>query len=125
MIGHLETWDQDALYVTEKVRRYNTSFSQFHFGRFLYLQQNIHSQQDARPGLWKLHFFQVETNTAMLYKNSHRNKKISTEEITLKFFAQLTNEQGLRLYERLKIDFEMFDYDPKPYLERCNGTQSQ
>ena len=38
-------------------------------------------------------------------------------EFTGKYFSQLTVMQILELYQVYKIDFDIFDYSPKPYLE--------
>ena len=37
-------------------------------------------------------------------------------DTTLRLFASLSHETVWKLYQHYKIDFEMFEYDPRPYL---------
>lgn len=39
----------------------------------------------------------------------------------MKYYAQLTKSQVLGLYEIFKYDFEIFDYDPKPFLNAAKS----
>jgi hypothetical protein len=61
-----------------------------------------------------------KTNLSYLVEEKHIHKKNSVphdEKRGLKYFAQLTSEQRERLHEIYYLDFAMFGYDPKPYLE--------
>ena len=40
----------------------------------------------------------------------------STEDMALALFAKLPHSLKKQLYELYKIDFEMFDYDAKPFM---------
>ncbi|KAL1122115.1 hypothetical protein AAG570_003521 [Ranatra chinensis] len=44
-------------------------------------------------------------------KNGHGN-----ESIAAVYFSQLTRSDVERLYQKYRLDFELFDYDVKPYL---------
>nr|CAD7404804.1 unnamed protein product [Timema poppensis] len=46
----------------------------------------------------------------------HKTKEESNE-IAKRYFSQLTKEQVLKLYEKYKVDFELFDYKADLYLE--------
>lgn len=49
---------------------------------------------------------------------NHHSTKGSTEKMTEHYFSKLTKKQGYDLYNMYHLDFEMFDYDPKPYLDK-------
>ena len=40
----------------------------------------------------------------------------SKENTSFQLFATLSHETVWKLYQHYKLDFEMFDYDPRPYL---------
>ena len=46
----------------------------------------------------------------------HHSTKGKTEQTAKGYFSKLTQKQGQDLYNMFHMDFEMFDYDPKPYL---------
>ena len=47
----------------------------------------------------------------------HENKSHgdSTEDLAIQLFSKLPENLVEQLYELYKIDFEMFEYDPRPY----------
>ena len=47
----------------------------------------------------------------------HENKSHgdSTENLAIHLFSKLPKDLVEQLYELYKIDFEMFEYDPRPY----------
>ena len=46
---------------------------------------------------------------------SHTSK-VSTKEMTKEYFGTLSQKQKEDLYHMFRLDFEMFNYDPKIYL---------
>ena len=46
----------------------------------------------------------------------HKSTGDSTTDLALKLFAKLPQDLKKQLYDLYKIDFEMFDYDAKPFL---------
>ena len=38
-------------------------------------------------------------------------------DLTKKYFSEISKEEAQILYEIYQVDFEMFDYDPKLYIE--------
>ena len=46
----------------------------------------------------------------------HKSIGDSTTELALDLFAKLPQDLKKQLYELYKIDFEMFEYDAKPFL---------
>ena len=48
-------------------------------------------------------------------KNCH-SSKLSTKEMTKEYFDTLSQRQKEDLYHMFRLDFEMFNYDPKMYL---------
>ena len=59
------------------------------------------------------------TNVGMNKDNLGYHENISsgdsTEDLAIQLFSKLPKDLVEKLYELYKIDFEMFQYDPKPY----------
>ena len=49
---------------------------------------------------------------------NHHSTIGSTEKMTKDYFSKLTKKQGDDLYKMYHLDFEMFNYDPRPYLNK-------
>ena len=47
---------------------------------------------------------------------THHSWKQNTEQMTIKHFSTLSDKQKEDLYNMFRMDFEMFNYDPKIYL---------
>lgn len=43
----------------------------------------------------------------------------------MSYYAQLTKSQVMALYEIFKYDFEVFDYDPKPYFDAARNDDNE
>ena len=48
--------------------------------------------------------------------HEHKSTGDSTTDLALELFAKLPKNLKKQLYEVYKIDFEMFEYDAKPFL---------
>ena len=48
--------------------------------------------------------------------HEHKSTGDSTTDLALELFAKLPKNLKKQLYELYKIDFEMFEYDVKPFL---------
>ena len=48
--------------------------------------------------------------------HEHKSTGDSTTDLALELFAKLPKDLKKQLYELYKIDFEMFEYDVKPFL---------
>ena len=48
--------------------------------------------------------------------HEHESSGDSTTELALKLYAKVPKKLKQQLYDLYKIDFEMFEYDPKPFL---------
>ena len=48
--------------------------------------------------------------------HEHKSTGDSTTDLALELFAKLPKNLKKQLYELYKIDFEMFEYDAKPFL---------
>ena len=48
--------------------------------------------------------------------HKHKNSGHSATDLALELFAKLPKDLKKQLYELYKIDFEMFEYDVKPFL---------
>ncbi len=48
--------------------------------------------------------------------NPSKVGQTSSQERTLRYFSELTEQQKERLIEAYALDFEAFGYDPKPYV---------
>ena len=48
--------------------------------------------------------------------HEHKSAGDSTEHLTLELFSKLPKSLVKQLYQRYKIDFEMFEYDAKPFM---------
>jgi hypothetical protein len=46
----------------------------------------------------------------------HLTKNVRTQDVDSAYFAQITKEQVLQLYQKYKLDFELFDYDYDRYF---------
>ena len=46
----------------------------------------------------------------------HKSTGDSTTDLALELFAKLPKKLKKQLYEFYKVDFEMFEYDVKPFL---------
>lgn len=49
----------------------------------------------------------------------------NTQELLMNYYAQLTKSQVKGLYEIFKYDFEIFDYNPKPYFDVARMDESE
>ena len=60
----------------------------------------------------------VMSKIGMNYNEHHEHKSVgdSTTDLALELFAKLPKNLKRKLYELYKIDFEMFEYDVKPFL---------
>lgn len=43
----------------------------------------------------------------------------------MSYYAQLKKSQVAMLYEIFKFDFEVFDYDPKPYFDAAKDDENE
>ena len=48
--------------------------------------------------------------------HEHKSTGASTTTLAVELFAELPIDLKKQLYELYKIDFEMFEYDAKPFL---------
>ena len=51
-----------------------------------------------------------------LFYKGNESTGNSTTDLALRLFAKLPQDLKKQLYELYKIDFEMFEYDAKPFL---------
>ena len=51
-----------------------------------------------------------------LFYKGNESTGNSTTDVALRLFAKLPHDNKKQLYELYKIDFEMFEYDAKPFL---------
>ena len=47
----------------------------------------------------------------------HKTYHEKGEDISKRYFSQLSKEEVKKLYELYQLDFELFDYDYEKYLE--------
>ena len=48
----------------------------------------------------------------------HHSTKGKTQKTARAYFSKLTSKQRVDLYNMFHMDFEMFNYDPTPYLHK-------
>ncbi|EDV50246.1 carbohydrate sulfotransferase 11 isoform X1 [Drosophila erecta] len=60
---------------------------------------------------------------APVWRNMGKGRK--THELQQQFYAQLTRQEMLELYEYYKYDFELFDYDIQEYLQVARPDEAE
>ena len=74
----------------------------------------------------KMETFTTDTNYIMtkigmetdeLSHQEHKSTGDSTQELAIELFSKLPKKLVQQLYELYKIDFELFEYDHRPYVK--------
>ena len=95
LIGRAETLTRDFQYIAMK-KKFSTMSSQ---------EQNFRVNPSGR----------TKSNSKKVTKNVHE-RKITTEEKTMKYFSTLNSTQVENLYKMYHADFEMFGYSVYPFV---------
>lgn len=51
-----------------------------------------------------------------------RTSHVSKEDVIEHFYSQLTKEEIRRIYEKYRVDFELFGYSPDYFLQFGQGN---
>ncbi|CAH1404536.1 unnamed protein product [Nezara viridula] len=65
----------------------------------------------------QLFFIHSQMLGAWITPSKHHSSKKISSIVAMDYFSQLTKEQVNNLYQKYKLDFEMFDYSIQPYLD--------
>lgn len=68
------------------------------------------------PGL-KPNIAHKTLDSHTINSTNRKKEKSVHKNVTIEFFSQISDKQLLKLYERYKIDFEMFNYDINAHLD--------
>jgi Sulfotransferase family len=62
-----------------------------------------------------IHRAKLENLITPQWKNSGKGK--NTQDLLMKYYAELTQKQVHAVYELFRYDFELFDYSPKAFFD--------
>lgn len=65
-------------------------------------------------------FSKMNLNENVELSNLEKSASYTTDVETCNYFKNISQKAAVGLYERYKIDFEMFEYDPRKYFECTN-----